>query len=394
MSLFCVIYSTIIQLINFTNTFDGMIERILGEKIKNKLFLGKAIILIGPRQVGKSTLIRSILGETPYLFLDGDDQSIIDMISSANTEQLKNIIGNHKLLFIDEIQRIPQIGLKLKIIIDQIKDVQIICSGSSAIEINNSIQEPLTGRKFEYNLFPISWREYDQHFGYVKAQQNLEMRLIYGMYPDVINNSGNEYEILKNLVSSYLYKDILNLAGIRKPEQLSKLLKALAFQIGSEVSYNELAQTVGIDKNTVGNYLDLLEKSFVIFRINSYSKNLRNEIKSNRKIYFYDTGLRNMIIGNFDSLESRYDKGAIWENFLIAERMKYLHYNQSLAQSYFWRTTEQQEIDYIEIIADQTYAYEFKWVAKKKQRIPKVFTESYNPKFEVIDKENFRSFLM
>lgn len=371
-----------------------MIHRTLADKIKNRLFKGKAIILIGPRQVGKSTLIKTILEDIPHLFLDGDDQSVIEMLSSANTEQLKNIIGTHQCIYIDEMQRIPNIGLKLKIIVDQLKNVQVVASGSSALEINNSIQEPLTGRKYEYNLFPIAWQEFEQHFGYVKAHQQLDLRMIYGMYPDVINNSGNEYEILKNLVSSYLYKDILNLAGIRKPDILNKLLKALAFQIGNEVSYNELAQTVGIDKNTVNNYLDLLERSFVIFRLNSFSKNLRNEIKANRKIYFFDTGVRNMIIGNFSTPDMRFDKGALWENFLISERVKQLYYKQSNVQSYFWRTTQQQEVDYIEVDADHINAFEFKWSAKKQYKLPKIFEESYQPDFSVVDRENFRSFIL
>jgi uncharacterized protein len=242
-------------------------------------------------------------------------------------------------------------------------------------------------------MFPISWSEFEQGVGYIKAQQQLELRLLYGMYPDVINNFGNEYEILKNLVSSYLYKDILALAGIRKSDVLQKILQALALQVGSEVSYNEIAQLVGIDKNTVNNYIDLLEKSFVVFRLTSYRKNIRNEIKANKKIYFYDNGVRNMVIGNFNALNLRQDKGALWENFVIAERMKYLSYTQSLARPYFWRTTTQQEIDYIETNADAMAAFEFKWANTKKSKLPKSFVEAYNPSFLVVNKENFREFL-
>ncbi|EOG6901349.1 ATP-binding protein [Flavobacterium psychrophilum] len=209
----------------------------------------------------------------------------------------------------------------------------------------------------------------------------------------MINNFGNEYEILKNLVSSYLYKDVLSLAGIRKPEILEKIVRALALQVGNEVSYNEIAQLVGVDKNTVNNYIDLLEKAFVIFRLNSFSKNLRNEIKLNRKIYFYDNGVRNMLIGNFNSLEFRQDKGALWENFLVSERMKLLSYSQSVAKPYFWRTTTQQEIDYIETNADDVNAFEFKWANSKKVKLPKSFQEAYNPSFLVLDKSNFREFL-
>lgn len=373
--------------------FYEMISRDLTPVLATKLHKGKVIVLIGPRQVGKTTMINTLLTDNDYLFLDGDDHSVAEIISNANTEALRSIIGTYKYVFIDEVQRIPNIGLKLKIIVDQIKDVQVIVSGSSAFDINNATQEPLTGRKFEYNLFPISWSEFEKNVGYIKAQQQLELRMLYGMYPDVINNIGEEHEILKNLVSSYLYKDILALAGIRKSEYLEKVVQALAFQVGNEVSYNEIAQLVGIDKNTVSNYIDLLEKSFVVFRINSFSKNLRNEIKANKKIYFYDNGVRNMIIGNFNNLALRQDKGALWENFMMAERMKFLSYTQSNAKPYFWRTTTQQEIDYIETNADAVNAFEFKWATTKKAKLPKSFIEAYNPSFLVVNKENFRDFL-
>jgi predicted AAA+ superfamily ATPase len=370
-----------------------MIFRDLAANLKTKLHKGKVIVLIGPRQVGKTTLINSILKDKEYLFLDGDDNTVTETLANANTEILKSIIGNHKYVFIDEVQRIPNIGLKLKIMVDQLKDVQVIVSGSSSLDINNVTQEPLTGRKFEFHMFPVSWNEFENSVGYMKAQQQLEIRLLYGMYPDVINNFGTEYEILKNLVSSYLYKDILALAGIRKSEVLEKILRALAMQVGSEVSYNEIAQLVGVDKNTVNNYIDLLEKSFVIFRLTSFSRNIRNEIKANKKIYFYDNGVLNMLIGNFNSFEFRKDKGALWENFLVSERMKQLSYTQSIAKPYFWRTTTQQEIDYIEINADKVSAFEFKWATTKKAKLPKSFSDAYNPSFLVVNKDNFREFL-
>ena len=370
-----------------------MINRDLAINIKSKLHKGKVIVLIGPRQVGKTTLVNSILKQSQYLFLDGDDSTVVETLANANTENLKSIIGSYKYVFIDEVQRIPNIGLKLKIMVDQIKDVQVIVSGSSAFDINNVTQEPLTGRKFEFQMFPVSWIEFERNVGFMKAQQQLELRLLYGMYPDVINNFGNEYEILKNLVSSYLYKDILALAGIRKSNVLEKILQALALQIGSEVSYNEIAQLVGVDKNTVNNYIDLLEKSFVVFKLNSFSKNIRNEIKANRKIYFYDNGVRNMVIGNFNNLNLRQDKGALWENFLVSERMKMLSYSQSVAKPYFWRTTTQQEIDYVETNADSVHAFEFKWANAKKVKLPKSFLVAYDPSFLVVDKTNFRTFL-
>ena len=370
-----------------------MIKRILTQKIKSRFHKGKVIVLIGPRQVGKTTLINSLLAKDEYLFLDGDDNTISESLSIANTETLKNIIGDYKYVFIDEVQRIPNIGLKLKIMVDQIKTAQIIVSGSSAFDINNLTQEPLTGRKFEFQMFPLTWTEFQTKLGFMKAKQQLNLRLVFGMYPDVINNFGQEYEILKNLVSSYLYKDILALAGIRKSNVLEKILQALAHQVGSEVSYNEIAQLVGVDKNTVNTYIDLLEKSFVIFRLNSFSKNLRNEIKANKKIYFYDNGVRNMVIGNLNRIDLRADKGALWENFMISERIKKLSYTQSNARPYFWRTTTQQEIDYIETNADDTAAFEFKWSKTKKSKLPNSFNTAYNPTFEIISPDNFQDFL-
>lgn len=370
-----------------------MIKRILEDKIVEKLNKDKAIILIGPRQVGKTTIIKSILNNTEHLFLDGDDPTIRNLLTEPNTEQLKSIIGNSKTVFIDEAQRIKNIGITLKLITDQFKDVQLLVSGSSAFELNNQINEPLTGRKWEYNLFPISWEELENDIGFVKAEQQLELRILYGMYPDVINNPGEEVEILKQFVNSYLYKDILAFGGIRKPEMLEKLVKALALQIGSEVSYNELAQLIGVDKNTISNYIDLLTKGYIVYRLPSFSRNLRNEIKTNQKIYFYDTGIRNMVIGNFNPLDSRNDKGTLWENFLITERLKMNTYHLSLANSYFWRTKQQQEIDYVEEIAGEIKGYEFKWNPKANVRFPKSFIDTYNAEVDLINRDNFRTFI-
>ncbi len=370
-----------------------MIERILKSKILQKLNTGKAIVLIGPRQVGKTTLINSVLENKEHLFLDGDDPTVRNLLTNPNTEQLKSIIGNYKIVFIDEAQRIENIGITLKIITDQFKEVQLLVSGSSAFELNNQTNEPLTGRKWEYKLFPISWEELEDNIGYIKSEQQVELRILHGMYPEVINNQGDEIEVLKELTNSYLYKDILAYSGIRKPQLLEKLLRALALQIGSEVSYNELAQLIGVDKNTVSNYIDVLEKGYIVFRLPSFSRNLRNEIKTNQKIFFYDTGVRNMIIGNFNLLDSRNDKGALWENFLISERIKKINYDNTLANSYFWRTKQQQEIDYVEEISGVLTGYEFKWNPKSKVKIPKSFGEAYNSKVEIINRSNFREFI-
>jgi uncharacterized protein len=371
-----------------------MIERALKSRIVSKNNKGKAIILLGPRQVGKTTLIKSILKEDPYLFLDCDDPTVRSLLEEPNTEKLKSIIGNHKLVFIDEAQRISNIGITLKLITDQFKDVQLYVSGSSALDLNSALAESLTGRKWEFQLLPISWNEFENHFGFLKSEQQLELRLLYGMYPDVINHPEDAYEVLKNLVNSFLFKDILAFGGVRKPEILEKLIKALALQMGSEVSYNELAQLLGIDKNTVANYIYLLEQSFVVFRLSGFSRNVRNEIKNNKKIYFFDNGVRNMVLGNFDELDLRQDKGVLWENFLISERMKKNLYEGSKAIPHFWRTTSQQEIDYVEVSGVNVNAFEFKWSPKKIGKLPKTFKDNYSGDFTVVNRDNFREFLM
>ncbi len=370
-----------------------MIKRALFQKLNEKFNKGKAIVLLGPRQVGKTTLINTCLEGQDFLFLNGDDPEIRNLLENTGVSKLRLIIGKNTLVFIDEAQRIKDIGLIAKMIIDQFKEVQLIVSGSSALEINQSTQEPLTGRKFEYQLFPISWEEFENHVGYLEANTQLEERLIYGMYPDVLNNRSEAGEILKQLTTSYLYKDVLSITGIKKPELLDKLLKALALQIGSEVSYNELANLLQIDKTTVSKYIDLLEKTYIVFRLNSYSSNQRNEIKNNRKIYFYDNGIRNMIINNLNPLELRTDKGALWENFLISERIKLQQYNQLYTNNYFWRTVQKQEIDFVEETNGQVTAYEFKWNSKGKAKIPAVFLNQYNAIGKIIDKENFREFV-
>lgn len=370
-----------------------MINRALEKKIENRFGTGKAILLIGPRQVGKTTLFNRLLEDKEFLFLNGDDPTVRKLLANPNLEQLKNIIGTYDTVFIDEAQRIDNIGLTLKLITDQLKSVQLLVSGSSAFELNNQTQEPLTGRKWEYQLYPISWGEFESNVGFLKAEQQLELRIIYGMYPDVINNFGEEKDVLKQLTDSYLYKDILSYGGIRKPEVLEKLLRALAFQIGSEVSYNELSQLLGIDKKTVASYIDLLCQAFVIFKLPSFSKNLRNEIKTNQKIFFYDTGVRNMIIGDLSPMNDRQDKGNLWENFLIAERLKFLAYNNSLSKGYFWRTVQQQEIDYVEEGEGKLKGFEIKWNPKNKVKIPKTFLEAYTAEVSIINKDNFRDFL-
>ena len=371
-----------------------MYSRTLTDIIKGKIGRGKAILLIGPRQVGKTTLIKSQLLDGDYLFLDADDPTVRDLLNNPNTEKLRRIIGKNNVIFIDEAQRIPGIGITLKIIADQFKNVQLLVSGSSSFDLSNELNEPLTGRKWEYELLPISWEEYEDKHGYLVSEQQLENRLLFGFYPDVLNNPGEEKEILKNLVNSYLYRDILAYSKIRKPEVLEKLVQSLALQICGEVNYNELSQIVGVDKNTISSYVDILQKGYVVFKLGSYSGNLRNEIKKNKKIYFYDNGVRNMILGNFNNLNLRQDTGALWENFLISERVKQNLYKNTLAKTYFWRTKQQQEIDFVEEKDGIITGFEFKWNAKKNVKLPKTFVEAYNSKEQIIDKTNFREFVV
>jgi len=373
-----------------------VIPRTLDKNIYSSLFTRKAVILIGPRQVGKTTLINTILTTYPgeYLFLDGDDPTVIGLLSKANTEQLRQIIGRKKIVFIDEAQRIPNIGITAKIIIDQLKPVQVILSGSSALELNQQTQEPLTGRKWTFHLWPISWEEYQAHVGYLPAEQDLETRLVFGFYPDVINNKTRQKETLQELSDSYLYKDVLMYGTIKKPDLVQKLLQALAHQLGNEVSYKEVGDLIGADPKTVSHYIELLEKTFVVFKLPAFSRNLRDEIKTNRKIYFYDNGIRNAVIGQFQALENRNDKGALWENFLISERLKLISYNKMSTRTYFWRTKQQQEVDYVEEREGQIYGFEFKWNAKRGIRFPKTFTHNHTSINAGITRDNFREFVL
>ena len=378
-----------------------MYQRIIENNIKDNIGSGKAIIIVGARQVGKTTLIKKILEGQEYLFLDADDPSIRQLLLNPNTEEIRTILEENKIVFVDEAQRIDGIGLTLKIITDQFKDVQLFVSGSSSFDLGNKLNEPLTGRKWEYELFPISWEEFEEKEGFIKSEQQLENRLLFGFYPEVLNNKGREKTVLKNLVSSYLYRDILSFSEIRKPEILDNLLLALALQVGSEVNYNELAQTIGVNKITIQKYIDILEKGYIIFRLNSFSRNLRNEIKRNRKIYFYDTGIRNMIIGNFNPLKLRTDVGALWENFLISERKKQNIYKEKFARMYFWRTKQQQEIDFVEEKDGRIYGFEFKWKTpalpsgrKSKIKLPETFIKTYNAETKIIDRKNFREFVI
>lgn len=356
-----------------------MIPRILQSELEKRLFKGKAILLFGARQTGKSTLAEALLSaqQQEWLTLNGDDADVREALSNAMADKLKAIIGNKKILLVDEAQRIENIGLTLKIITDQIKGVQVIATGSSSFELSSRVNEPLTGRKYEFMLYPISFGEMVNYTGLLQEKRLIEHRMLYGYYPEVVTNPGEERERLKLLASSYLYKDLLMLEQIKKPALLEKLLNALALQVGNEVSFTEIGQLIQSDYKTVEKYIDLLEKAFVIFQLPAFSRNVRNEIKKGKKIYFYDCGIRNAIINNFKPLSTRTDVGALWENFIIVERIKHLRYVGKETKHYFWRTTQQQEIDLIEESETGLTAFEFKWNKNAKARIPQTFTGNY-----------------
>lgn len=368
-----------------------MIKRILHDVIKQRLYKGKAIVLIGARQVGKTTLLKEIFPtQNDMLWFNADDLPVRDFFSNVTIERYRSMIGKNKIVVIDEAQRIENVGIKMKLITDNFPGIQLVVTGSSSFELANKINEPLTGRKFEYELFPLSFNEMVNDIGLFAEIQKLPIRLVYGMYPDVVCNPGDEKEILNQLTNSYLYKDILEWERIKKPDKLVKLMKALAYQIGSEVSYNELSQIVEIDKGTIEKYINLLEQTKIIFRLPSYSRNLRNELKFGRKIYFCDNGIRNALINNFADVELRQDTGALWENFMISELRKYNQYTQKYCNTYFWRTTQKQEIDYIEEKDGKLTAYEFKWNPKKKSRVSSTFTSAYPESIvKTINPDNF-----
>ncbi|WP_443946365.1 ATP-binding protein [Pedobacter sp. AW1-32] len=332
---------------------------------------------------------------TPVTIWNGDDADIRTWLIDPNSTLLRSLLGATKTLIIDEAQRIQNIGLLIKIIVDQIPEIKVIATGSSSFELANQINEPLTGRKWEYNLLPFSFQEMVNTHGFLTETRLVNQRLIYGYYPEVVNNLGHEEIRLKQLANSYLYKDILAWDKIQKPDKMEKLVQALAFQVGSEVSYHELGQITGLDNQTTEKYIDLLEKAFIIFRLNSLSRNLRNELKKSRKIYFYDNGIRNAVINQFSPATLRQDIGQLWENFVISERQKMLAYEQINCNKYFWRTHAQQEIDYIEEKNGIMTAYEIKWNAKTKVKFPKSFLEAYeNVQTKVISPETFTEFLL
>ena len=373
-----------------------MIKRAIYQQLIKDLFKGKAIVITGPRQVGKTTLLQAIMKESErkVLYLNCDEPDIRPMLENASSTSLKALIGDNALILIDEAQRVKNIGLTLKLLVDNFKEIQIIATGSSALELANEINEPLTGRRREYHLYPFSTAEMVANSSVIQETRLLEQRLIYGFYPDIVNSPAEAQPNLLDLANNYLYKDVLSLQDVRKPALLERLLTALALQIGQEISYNEIGQTIGADNKTIDRYVELLEKCFVVFQLGGFSRNLRNEIKKGKKIYFYDNGIRNAIIKNFSPLSLRQDTGALWENFLVSERKKSNHYANHYVNSYFWRTHQQQEIDMIEETGGKLYAWEFKWNEKAKVKIPTSFIEAYPGSITgTVNRQNYMEFL-
>ncbi|MBD5310899.1 MAG: ATP-binding protein [Bacteroides sp.] len=374
-----------------------MIERIIKSRILHDFNRNKIITLLGPRQVGKTTLLEQILktctvNKVLQLNCDNEDDRLL--LQGRSTTELKMLIEGYDMIMIDEAQRVLNIGLTLKMMGDLKSNARIIVTGSSSLGLGDSINEPATGRLLEYNLYPFTFAELVQNSSWRDEQRMLFQRLVYGMYPEVVTYPSDARRTLMTITNSYLYKDLLSYQGLRKPALLQNLVRALALQIGSEVSYNEIGNLIGADKVTVEKYIDLLEKCFVVFRLPSFSRNMRNEIKKGKKIYFYDNGIRNAILSNFAPPELRTDMGALWENFLISERVKRNAYLGLYAQLYFWRTQTQQEIDLIEEYDGRLTAFEFKWNPKTKASIPRNFTETYpNSSFEVITTDNYLPFL-
>ena len=398
----CTLKMLCISIENVNIRLMAYIERQLQAVIGQRMFHGKAIVLIGARQVGKSTLFKRILASREMqepnehiLSLDCDDPQVRAMLEQANLAELRQLVAGNRIVMIDEAQRVSGIGLTLKMITDHFPDVQLLVTGSFSFLLQDKLNEPLTGRKFEYHLYPVSTQELYQDGGVMRVKQTLESRLIYGSYPDVINNAEDRRAVLMNLSGSYLYQDLLSMEGVRKPVVLEKLLVALALQVGSEVSYNELAQTVGTDSKTIEKYVDLLEKCYVVFRLSALNRNVRTELKKSKKIYFYDNGIRNALIQNLNPLALRQDAGALWENFFISERIKYNHYNGRYVNAYFWRTSQQQEIDYIEETDGSMTAFEMKWKPKKaRASFPASFLEAYPIKdTAVITPDNYLDWL-
>lgn len=379
---------------------DGNMDylvRDLSENIIKKLQPNKVVLVLGARRVGKTFLVRKILTRIvePVLILNGEDINVHDKLAIRTVENYKQILGSYKFLYIDEAQKIPEIGLKLKLMIDEIEGLKIIISGSSSFDIHKDAGEPLTGRKYSFNLFALSENEFNQIENSISKKDKLRERMVFGNYPELLHlpDRKDKIDYLNEMVSSYLLKDILIYENIRNSQKLFNLLRLIAFQIGGEVSLQELGSQLGISKNTVEKYLDLLSKVFILHKVEGFSRNLRKEITKNSRWYFFDNGIRNAVIANFNPIESRNDIGALWENYMISERLKFQEYNRLMSNNYFWRTYQQQEVDWVEERDGSLFGYEFKW-KEDKVKVPSQWKNTYpDASFEVINMDNYNQWL-
>ncbi len=370
------------------------IERVISDRFLKSMIPNKVLVLLGPRRVGKTSFLKHLTTtiKEPILQLNGEDIATVEVLKQRTVENYKRLMGKNAILIIDEAQKIPNIGLILKLIVDEIDGIKVIVTGSSMFDLTNQLGEPLTGRKITFQLYPIAQMEYQKEENLVKTKSNLEERLIYGSYPELLQYSSNEEKTayLRELVSSYLLKDILEHDGIRNSGKMIDLLRLIAFQIGKEVSLDELAKQLGISRNTVERYLDLLSKVFVIYKLQGFSRNLRKEVTNSHKWYFFDNGIRNALIANFNTFNLRNDIGELWENYLLSERIKHQQYTGMVVNNYFWRTYQQQEIDWVEERGGEIFAYELKWKTDKKVKIPSAWKEAYpDSKFEVMSSDNY-----
>ncbi len=374
-----------------------MIKRIIEDKIFNRLAANKVMLIFGPRRVGKTVLIRQLIDrfQGKHLLLNGEDMDSLTLLESKSISNYKRLLDGIDLLAIDEAQNIPEIGQKLKLIVDEVPGIKVMASGSSSFDLQNKAGEPLVGRSTQFHLFPFSQAELSQKENMLEIKQNLEDRLVYGSYPEVVNITDytQKKDYLRDIVNAYLLKDILSIDGLKNSKKMIELLRLVAFQMGNEVSYDELAKQLGLSRNTVEKYLDLLAKVFVIYRLGSYSRNLRKEISKAGKWYFYDNGIRNALIGNYNPIALRDDIGQLWESYLISERIKQSNYSSNNKLFYFWRTYDGQEIDLIEESEGNINAFEFKW-GTKIPKVPHAFSTNYpNSNYQVINRDNYLEFI-
>ena len=374
-------------------------ERLVSPSLEQRMFQGKALIVYGPRQSGKTTVLRHLLSHPEWngraITLNGDDPDTVHLLADATAARIQPLLGNKDIVFLDEAQRIENIGLVLKRLVDGLPQIQVLVSGSSSLDLVDKTSEPLTGRKFEWTLLPFSFEELSLARSPLEETRELERRLVFGCYPEIVLHPGDETDRLRTLAGSYLYRDVLALAGIRRPEILTRLLRAIALQIGGEVVWSEVAQTIGTDDKTVVRYIDLLERSFVLFTMPSYTRNLRNELRKSRKVYFFDTGVRNAILGDFRPISARADAGALWENYLMAERFKWRLAHAPDTRAFFWRTTQQKEIDLVEESAEGLRAFEFKWNSRRAPSAPSAFRTAYpDAVFSAVTPSNYHACLL